>query len=747
MNLFRFLFFCVFISSSCIKAQDSKVLDSLNAMTKSPVDSVRIRAYVSIAGTYVFSKPDLARQYAQKAITEGAKLNYMIGVADAWNFFGGYYFFAGRFDSSLHYNQKVIDYYEGRNIQSAVANLLDNRGSILESSGNMQEAIKCFERSMKYYVSQKDTQHVAANYSRIAGIQMNLGEFDLSVKNFITAQKMYESIGHEWGAIVCINNIAGVYKQQKLLEKAVENYKKVLELSKAIGKQRGIIGALDNIGATYVELKNFPLAEKYLKEAYDMIMKEQGSSDENGGFPVGLIHFHLGALYHFKNEYKKAEEYYLEAERAYTEKNDVQGLSQVYTALGTMYQEIGKYDMAIPMIRKSVEMCRSMGLKPELKQAYAHLALAYAKSNDFEKAYEFEKLSSELKDSLYEDKTGEVIAEMEAKYDTEKKEKELSLKNSQLSNQELVIKQQNQQKLFYAGGALLMLIAGILLLRGNNIKRKANKELQAQKEEIVTQKHIIEEKNKDITDSIKYAQRIQEAILPSEEAAKEALPDHFVFYQPKDIISGDFYWVEKKEELVFFAVADCTGHGVPGALMSIVGNGALNKAVNEHKLSDPANILDFVNKSINDALRQNRTDSKIRDGMDIALCVYDTKKKTIEFAGANNPLYLMRKNEIHSTPGDKQPIGSFIEELARPFTKKTVQLEKGDRLFIFSDGFADQFGGPQGKKFKYARLQKLLIENASLSMNELKEKLASEFVSWKGNLEQIDDVCVMGVGV
>lgn len=265
--------------------------------------------------------------------------------------------------------------------------------------------------------------------------------------------------------------------------------------------------------------------------------------------------------------------------------------------------------------------------------------------------------------------------------------------------------------------------------------------------EVVKQKEIIEEKNKHITDSIIYAKRIQRAILPPEEIFSAYLKSSFVLYKPKDIVSGDFYWIERKEKKILFAVVDCTGHGVPGAFMSIIGYNGLNQIVNEYNITQPAEILNRLNSIISNTLKQHADHSKIRDGMDISVCCIDLDSNKLEFAGANNPIFILRNGNVMEVKADKHPIGNFVGEKEFHFTNKEIELFSDDQIYLFSDGYADQFGGPRGKKFKYTQFRDLLLQHRNKSMRQQKEILDALFEEWRGDLEQIDDVCVIGVRI
>lgn len=271
-------------------------------------------------------------------------------------------------------------------------------------------------------------------------------------------------------------------------------------------------------------------------------------------------------------------------------------------------------------------------------------------------------------------------------------------------------------------------------------------EVVRQKEEIEKQRQKLEELYKDVTDSIRYAKRLQESILPPDMMVRQLLPDSFVLFKPKDIVSGDFYWFYKRENRVLFAAVDCTGHGVPGAFMSLVGSNALNQAVKEHGHTEPARILDDLNKLSSEALNKNKENNSVRDGMDLAFCSLHTDTLELEYAGANNPLYIVRDGELLQVKADKIAIGAF-EPGARKYTNHKMQLKKGDAIYVFSDGFADQFGGMQGKKFMYRQFRDLLIGMKDKTMDAQRKLLHESIEKWRGNYEQVDDILVIGVRV
>jgi serine phosphatase RsbU (regulator of sigma subunit) len=264
---------------------------------------------------------------------------------------------------------------------------------------------------------------------------------------------------------------------------------------------------------------------------------------------------------------------------------------------------------------------------------------------------------------------------------------------------------------------------------------------------IVEQKKLVQEKQKEIIDSINYAKRIQEALMPAPAYWDTYLPDSFVFYKPKDIVAGDFYWMETVQngELLFFAIGDCTGHGVPGAMVSVVCSNALNRSLLEFGLTGTAEILDKTRELVIATFR--KSSQEVKDGMDISLCRLNTRTRELEWSGANNPLWYIRKGEkdLSKILPDKQPVGEFAQQT--PFTAHRLNLAPGDLLYMFSDGYADQFGGLKGKKYKYKQLEDLLVSLAGEPMPRQKQQLNDHFEAWRGQLEQLDDVCVLGIRI
>lgn len=296
----------------------------------------------------------------------------------------------------------------------------------------------------------------------------------------------------------------------------------------------------------------------------------------------------------------------------------------------------------------------------------------------------------------------------------------------------------------FLNGAIVMLIivvimAVIVLMYARRILRAEEK----QKSLLLEQKKTIERKNMNINDSINYALKIQSSLLPSEGTFSSLFADYFILYCPKDIVSGDFYWMEQIDDDIYVAVADCTGHGVPGAMVSVICSNALNRVVKEMKMRNTGEILDHVTEVVTDHF--SKGDHRMRDGMDIAFCRINLKTMVLEYSGANNPVYVVSQNEFQSLPSSRQPIGEYPNR--KEFESIELQLKPGDQVYLFSDGYADQFGGPAGKKFRSQKFRELIKTASKLPMNQQRDLLERRFLDWRNDLDQVDDVCVLGIRV
>jgi serine phosphatase RsbU (regulator of sigma subunit) len=416
----------------------------------------------------------------------------------------------------------------------------------------------------------------------------------------------------------------------------------------------------------------------------------------------------------------------------------------LYINAGSTYQELGQYGKAIYYLEKAKRLSGELGTLDVTKTVHQVLSEIYNASGNHALAFKHYKEYIALRDSLFNEENTKKLLQAEMTFEFERREQAAKLE--QEKKDAVADERFKRQQLItwtFAGSGGLVLLFGLVLLREYRLKQKAHRVISEQKKEVEHQMDLVEEKNKKILDSIFYAKRIQQAMLPFEDSISRLLKEIFIFYRPKDIVSGDFYWFMEKDQKCIIAAVDCTGHGVPGAFMSMIGNDLLNDIVGNRSITDPGHILTELNKGIRSVLKQNETSS--RDGMDISLCSIDTTRKILQYAGANNPIWIMgHDKEFRELKPDKAAIGGHTSP-GQVYSSIQLELKTGDMVYLFTDGYADQFGGPKGKKFKYKALQELLLANSERPPGEQKEEIAKVFESWKGSLEQTDDVTVIGV--
>ena len=424
--------------------------------------------------------------------------------------------------------------------------------------------------------------------------------------------------------------------------------------------------------------------------------------------------------------------------------------------IGNIYLEKGNYYKAIQYGKRAKIIADEIGVLVKTKNNAEFLWKVYKKTTDYKRSLEMFELYIKTRDSINSIENQKTVIQKEYQYQYEKKaatdsimaieeikiaDALLAAEKAENKRHQIEAKKQEEEKYFLFGGLALALIFGGFIFNRFRITAKQKLIIEGQKEKVDEAFDELEEKNQEILASISYAKRIQSAILPPAKIVKEYLKDSFILYKPKDIVAGDFYWLEQRDGKIMFAAADCTGHGVPGAMVSVVCNNGLNRSVREHGLTDPGKILDKTREIVIQEFE--KAEEVVQDGMDIALCSLENKK--LRYAGAHNPLWIIRKGEVLETKADKQPIGKFRKP--QPYTTHTFELEKGDTIYIFSDGYADQFGGEKEKKFKSKAFKKLLLSIQDKTMEQQKIIIDDTFENWKGELEQIDDVCVIGVQI
>jgi serine phosphatase RsbU (regulator of sigma subunit)/tetratricopeptide (TPR) repeat protein len=612
------------------------------------------------------------------------------------------------------------------------------------SQSRYKESIETLKKALELSEESGNKKGIAMSAGNLSIVYQELGSLELAIDLKFTSLKISEELKDSLGIARTLTSLGNIYSDQGLFSKAIKQHEDALKIFERYKDTSNIASTLSNLGAAYNENKDFDNALKYYDKA---LLLYQNLKDEK---QVARMLNNIGANYYNQELWDEAMGYYKNALELREAIQDKVGIATTLINIAQVYLKKKDPENALYYAKKSLLLSKEIHVLRNISESYLVLSESYALKNNKTEELKYFKLYSQTKDSLLSENSANQLIKMSAIYEADKKQKEIELLNKEKEKQETIVIEQEKRKnlIIYSSTAIILVVVffSIFLYRRYKVTKTQNK--------------IIEEKNKDITDSINYAKKIQTSILPNDEDFRVAFPESFVLFKPKDIVSGDFYWISTnpnefpaidkakgeswKVKNPLIAAVDCTGHGVPGSLMSMLGNSLLNKIVDTHKISKPNEILNALRTEIINSLKQHG-ENENKDGMDIALCVvYDDK---IEYAGANNPIYIIRKNgALEEIKADKMPISYSGAEL-KPYTNHAVKVDKGDSFYIFTDGYADQFGGKEEKKFKYKQLKELLVSINSKPMENQKKILNETLEKWMGTAEQTDDILIIGVRV
>lgn len=584
----------------------------------------------------------------------------------------------------------------------------------------------------------KDTDAIEAGYDNYGFLYENFGEFEKSIDYLLKSLKIKEDKKDTSGIAVCMNGIGALYYTMQNFPKAIEYYLMEMHTDSLLGAKDNIANACSNVGVCYDGMNQYAQSLRYYQLAERLYKELKVDPSSSLILNMGTAYLRKGA----SQDLTRAEEYLKKAFEIAKREKDLPAMVSANISLGELYSQKKDHKKAVKYEEEALLAAKQNKLIEYEIQAMKSLATIYSECGDFRKAFEYQQLFSNLKDTLLTEKNSRAITEMNTKYETEKKEKQLEIQDLTLNQNKLELKK--RQIIIYAtaSGILLMITLSFFIFWGYKQKKEANIELTEKNFIIEEKSRIVEEQHKDIIDSINYAKRIQQAILAEEEHISDHLPPHFIFFKPKDIVSGDFYWAFEKGDYLYVTAADCTGHGVPGAFLTMLGISYLNEINSKEEVLTPAEILNQLRDKILKELSRHGT---TKDGMDISLIRMNLKTSEVMWAGAFNPLWYTDNGVLKEIKANKQPIG-YAEDLL-PFTNHTLNLMPTDTVYLFTDGFADQFGGPAGKKYKYKQMEQVLMSNRNKPFEEQKNILRRSFEDWKGSLEQVDDVTVIAIQV
>ncbi len=559
----------------------------------------------------------------------------------------------------------------------------------------------------------------------------------------------------------CYQILGEAYFYQENYTNSLDYFQKFLSSQIEKGNEKGIGRAYNNLGAVYRAIDDYSEAIQCYEKALRINLK---LNDING---LSSTYNNLGVLHEYLNLFAQARDFYKKSLGIEFDLNDLEGISTSYLNLGGINLKLQNYDIAIEYCEKSIIICDSLNYNHTLEINYDILYQIYKKTGDSEKALLYLEKFYDLKNNRINEESNTQIAELELIYQTDKKQQEIELLSKQKKQKEIL-------NIIGLSGLAIFSILFIILIRTNKFRKKNNQILQLRNAEVMQQKEEIEaqrdeieaqrdeikrqidlselqtnkilNQKKDITDSIEYAKHIQIALFPDKITLQRILKKGFCLFKPKDIVSGDFYWVAEINNKSIIVAADCTGHGVPGAFMSIIGINFLNEIVYDEQITKPSEILSLLRRKIIKTMVHANRINESKDGIDLALVVIDYNKMNLEYAGAYNHLYYIRDHMLNVIKADRMPVGISEKSIA-PFTNHTIDIQKGDLFYMFTDGFADQFGGPRKKKFRVGNLRELLLDIHEKEMTEQKRILYETFINWKGTQPQVDDVLSIGIKI
>ena len=583
--------------------------------------------------------------------------------------------------------------------QTELAFCYNSLGNNFETIGNYSQALLYYYKSLETYNSLSDSSGISKSYINIGDIYVQQSKYAKALNYFQKSSEINLSIGNEKDLSKTLNNVAGVYVRLEKYNVAIDYYNKSLKIRTKINDSISLSSSYTNIGYCHEKLKDSTLALEYYLKGLNL------------------------------NKYFNKVE---------------QEINSKYL-IGKLFKNQGDTEKAIKFLLNSLNGASEIKANNYINVISKELYEIYSKMNVPKEAIKFLEIYSNSKDSLSVYNADVLIQKNELR--------EEQLSDSLIFANEILI-QKSIAKNEKTKNTLLIVVIFIILIFSFFLF-KIFKKTKKQKKIISFQHQELDKSHLELTniygemkDSINYAKKIQDALLTPKHYIEDALPNNFIYYLPKDVVSGDFYWVHKvSENKIFFTVSDCTGHGVPGAFMSMIGKTLLNENIIDNKIYDTSKVLDNMKSKISSLLNQKGVDIESMDGMHMALCCLDLKNSILEYSGAFNPLIHISNGELVQVKADPQPIGFYSGEKVKLFNKHSIKIKKGDCFYIYTDGFQDQFGGPKNKKYMSKKFKNLLL---SISQKPIKKQyldLKSEFENWTGDNEQIDDLCIMGIKI
>jgi serine phosphatase RsbU (regulator of sigma subunit) len=727
--------FIVVLFFTSLPAQ-TPTIDSLKKVlvTQPDDDTLRANTLIALSEAYEREMNDMKRleKSTKELLSISQKLDFKKGMATAYRYKGMISSSKSDLKTSMHFYLKALEIFESIHDKAGVASCYQRIGVYHYIKGDYETAIQYALKAAKILEGIGDKRGTANSYNNIGISYAYLGNYLQALRYNFNALKIREEINDKFGISASYLNIGGILSEQNKYDAALVYFNKALKIKIEQGDKTGEAGIYNNMAEIYSTQKKFQQSLAYNLKAMKLNEEIGDLEGVNGSY------INIGNNYIAQQKPTEALDYFINSLKISTKLETQATVVNSYMGIAACYELMNDYSKSLIYYEKAAAVSKNKSFKKELQEAYLHLSSINEKLKNYQLALLYNKLYSDIKDTLLNEESLKQTSELNTRYETNKKEKEILLltKDQQLKDKSL--KEQRLIRIGLIMGLGLFLALSFLLFNRYRFKQKANEILEKQKQEI-------HRKNTQITDSIDYAKTIQEAILPDNEKLNACFPEYFILYKPKAIVSGDFYWIGKKDDKIICAVADCTGHGVPGAFMSLLGHNILENVIQQDAAVDPGSILTALNEEIVTRFSKGRERETVKHGMDIALISIDKANHQLQYAGARNSLYVVRENVLREMKADNQSTGVASQDHVIAYTNNTNELQRGDMLYLFSDGFPDQRGGKEQKQFFHQPFKELLTRISTLPMLEQKQKLDEVITNWIGAGEQNDDILVMGI--
>jgi serine phosphatase RsbU (regulator of sigma subunit) len=612
--------------------------------------------------------------------------------------------------------------------------------SLSLNNNDFNNSVKCAKQAIQLAQTLKYNKGIYTSYSALADAYWFHTDYINAQTFYFKSYKFCDSINDKSGIALALYNIGWTLCVQQNSVKDSKYLYKSYQIYKDLNDTIGILRVYNALGSYFQKRYHINQSQNLFDSSFIYYSKGlEIASIKNIKKQIAVYSVNLGDLHIQKKEYLKAYNFTVICKDIYLSIGDSSSYMQCEINLATCYLGLKRVKEAEAGYNLSAKYFKNHDFKDMYAKANYGLAKCYYEEKKYKKAYDYFNDFLQLQEKIDLETYDANLANLQGSYNLEKSEA-----NVEKLKQTNEIQQLKNKKNIYLIFALLAIAVIVVTVAG--LLYRQNKQKQLTNIQLKEQNTIIAEKKQEIDNSIQYARGIQQAVLPSFEDLKNNFDQSFIYYKPKDVVSGDFYWFAKSENDFYCIVSDCTGHGVPGAFMSIIGMDKIVQAVFEKKITEPGEILSYLNIEIKRVLKQHSDASKQKDGMDIALLKFNTITNKVEYSAANRPLYLVRNNELIEYKADKVAIAGFTED-NQVFKTTNIQLEKNDSLYLFTDGFADQFGGEEGKKFMSKNLKLLFISICNLNSNDQYKAIDNTFLSWKNTNEQVDDVLIIGIKI